>query len=59
MDPWEGRGCCLLTSPPLGHYVKGLVAGQLWEPGCNVMGLLWAAANIKLVRLALCVSLWG
>lgn len=27
MDPWEGRGCCLLTSPPLGYHVTGLVAG--------------------------------
>lgn len=27
VDPWEGRGCCLLTSPPLGYDVTGLVAG--------------------------------
>ena len=27
MDPWEGRGCCLPTSPPLGYDVTGLEAG--------------------------------
>lgn len=61
MDPREGRGCCLLTSPSLGYNVTGLVAGAALGLGDRVMGLLWATANIKLVRLTLCVCvfLWG
>lgn len=56
VDPWEGRGCCLLTSPPLGYDVTGLVAGVALGTRGQCDGISVGNSRYKTGEISSCVS---
>lgn len=60
MDPREGRGCCLLTSPSLGYNVTGLVAGAALGTRGSCDGIAVGNSKYKTGEInSVCVSFCG